>query len=95
MLEQVSQLRRDVDRARNAIDSLLEEYGLFIDHDMAGVISSYVNALHLDFELALTRGSCEELTRILDDMLELHSDTRERLLEEQRMHSAMAAPLQS
>jgi hypothetical protein len=95
MLEQVSKLRRDVDRARSAIETLLDEYALFIDHDMAGVISSYVRALQMDFELALGNGSSEELTRILDDMLELHSDTRERLLEEQRLHSTMATPLQS
>jgi hypothetical protein len=94
MLEQVSKLRQDMDSTRSAIESLLDEYGLFIDGDMAGVISSYVHALHLDFELALTRGECDELVRILEDMLELHSDTRERLLEE-RLQSGISAPLES
>lgn len=94
MLEQVSRLRRDIDTTKSAIEGLLDEYGLFIDHDMAGVISSYVRALHLDFELALTRGSCDELSKILDDMLELHSDTRERLWAERRQ-SGSSTPLQS
>lgn len=94
MLEQVSKLRRDIESTRSAIESLLEEYSLFIDHDMAGVISSYVRSLQMDFELALSRGSSEELTRILEDMLELHSDTRERLLGES-LHSGIAAPLES
>lgn len=94
MLEQVSKLRRDIETTRSAIESLLEDYSLFIDHDMAGVISSYVRSLQLDFELALSRGSSEELARILEDMLELHSDTRERLLGES-LHSGMAAPLES
>lgn len=94
MLEQVSKLRRDIDSTGVAIESLLDEYGLFIDHDMAGVISSYVRALQLDFELALSRGSGEELVTILEDMLELHSDTRERLVGE-RMQSGMNFPLQS
>lgn len=94
MLEQVSKLRRDIESTRCAIESLLEEYSLFIDHDMAGVISSYVRSLQLDFELALSRGSSEELARILEDMLELHSDTRERLLGES-MHNGIAAPLES
>ena len=94
MLEQVSKLRRDIESTRSAIESLLEDYSLFIDHDMAGVISSYVRSLQMDFELALSRGSGEELTRILEDMLELHSDTRERLLGES-MYSGIAAPLES
>ncbi|MEX2535347.1 MAG: hypothetical protein WD273_07055 [Trueperaceae bacterium] len=90
----MSKLRRDIDSTGVAIESLLDEYGLFIDHDMAGVISSYVRALQLDFELALSRGSGEELVTILEDMLELHSDTRERLVGE-RMQSGMNFPLQS
>lgn len=94
MLEQVSKLRRDIESTRSAIENLLEEYSLFIDRDMAGVISSYVRSLQMDFELALSRGSSEELARILEDMLELHSDTRERLLVES-LHSGIAAPLES
>lgn len=92
MLEQVSKLRRDIDSTRSAIETLLDEYGLFIDNDMAGVISSYVRALHLDFELALAAGRCDELTRIVEDMLELHSDTRERLVGQQQ--TGMQLPLQ-
>jgi hypothetical protein len=94
MLEQVSKLRRDIESTRSAIESLLDEYSLFIDHDMAGVISSYVRSLQLDFELALSRGSGDELARILEDMLELHSDTRERVLGES-LHGGMAAPIES
>ncbi|MEX2541261.1 MAG: hypothetical protein WD314_05610 [Trueperaceae bacterium] len=90
----MSKLRRDVDTTRSAIESLLDDYGLFIDHDMAGVISSYVRALHLDFELALSAGRSEELARILEDMLELHSDTRDRLLKG-RLQTGMASPLES
>jgi hypothetical protein len=94
MLEQVSKLRREIDSTRSAIESLLDDYSLFIDGDMAGVISSYVRALHLDFELALNSGRCDELARILEDMLELHSDTRERLLAG-RLQAGAVAPLQS
>lgn len=94
MLDQVGKLRRDIESTRSAIENLLDEYSLFIDHDMAGVISSYVHSLQLDFELALSRGSGDELTRILEDMLELHSDTRERLLGES-LQSGLVAPIES
>jgi hypothetical protein len=94
MLEQVSKLRRDIDSTRLAIESLLEDYSLFIDGDMAVVIASYVRALQLDFELAVSDGRSEDLARILEDMLELHSDTRQRLLEG-RLQAGPAAPLES
>lgn len=94
MLEQVSKLKRDIDATRGAIESLLDEYGLFIDRDMAEVISSYVRALHLDVELALSRGQGEELARILEDMMELHRDTRERLMAG-GPEIALAVPLES
>ena len=94
MFEQVSRLRRDIDETRLAIEKLLDEHRLFIDQDMAVVITSYVRALQLDFELAVSRGSCEELCSILEDVSELHSDTRERLLRGS-MSTPTLVPLQS
>lgn len=94
MFDPVSKLRRDIDETRTAIEGMLDEYGLFIDNDMAGVISSYVRALHLDFELAMGRGSREQMGEIVEDMMVLHSDTRERLQEVRMSTGASVTPLQ-
>lgn len=95
MIDQVvNELRRDIEDTRHAIEGLLEEYAFLIDQDMAGVISSYVRALHLDVELALSSGSDGELGRILEDMRELHEDTRQRLLDG-RKEMTIGAPIES
>ena len=90
MFEQVSRLRRDIDETRLAIEKLLDEHSA----GKRWPVERYVRALQLDFELAVSRGSCEELCSILEDVSELHSDTRERLLRGS-MSTPTLVPLQS
>lgn len=79
MLEHVSRLQRDIDAIRGDLERMLADYGLLVDYDMAKVLHSYVRALHLDVERALTRGHGHALVPILEDLREVHSDAERRL----------------
>lgn len=76
---QLSTLTRIAEASSGGLSQLLHDFGNHLEHDMVDFLRRYMYALELDFELAVTRGSGDDLLLIVEDMRELCVSTASRL----------------
>lgn len=68
------------------IGTLLEEYRLHVDGDMASFIDHYFKSLLLDFELAVTRGEVKHMLLVVSMIQELVEEAQSRVAEAKGGH---------
>ena len=79
MLKQQAQLKQNAEQNVKAIESLLNDYSLYISSDQASFLASYLKSLQLDMESAMTRGDKQELEIIVEDIESIKENALERL----------------
>lgn len=84
MLQRFHELRQQVELTSAMLETLLDDYGLYVDTDQAKFLKGYLRSLKLDFEMAMTRGEEAQLQLILEDVGNLLDDASVRLKQSSR-----------
>lgn len=79
MVQRFNELSRQVELTSARLESLLDDYSLYVDTDQASFLKGYLHSLKLDFEMAMTRGEESQLQLILEDVGDLLDNAAVRL----------------
>lgn len=85
MVQRFNELSQQVELTSARLESLLDDYSLYVDTDQASFLKGYLHSLKLDFEMAMTRGEESQLQLILEDVGDLLNNAAVRLKQSFKM----------